>query len=224
MAKLFLLRHLKSQWNLEDRFAGWVDNPLSQEGRENAKNAALKLKGEEFDIAYTSPLIRNEETVLLVLRNLGDKYPLFMHLRGKMKDWGNFKGTGNYVPVYVSVELNERYYGDLQGMRREEAKSEFGEEQFNKWRRGFEFRPPRGESLKDTYKRTVPFFKKNIEKNLKSGNNVLIIGSHNALRSIAKYIEKISDKDIINFEIPYGGLVKYELDDSLNLKNKKVVA
>ena len=224
MPNLYLLRHLKSQWNLEDRFAGWVDNPLSQEGRENAKNAALKLKGEEFDIAYTSPLIRNEETVLLVLRNLGDKYPLFKHLRGKMKDWGNFKGAGNYVPVYVSEELNERYYGDLQGMDREEAKSEFGEEQFNKWRRGFEFRPPKGESLKDTYKRTVPFFKKNIEKNLKSGNNVLIIGSHNALRSIAKYIEKISDKDIINFEIPYGGLVKYELDDSLNFKNKKVVA
>ena len=224
MPNLYLLRHLKSQWNLENRFAGWVDNPLSQEGRENAKDVALKLKGELFDIIYTSPLVRNEETVLLVLRNLGDKYPLFLHLKGRMKDWGNFKGNGNHIPVYVSEDLNERYYGDLQGMNREEVKSEFGEEQFSKWRRGFESRPPKGESLKDTYKRTIPFFKKNIEKNLKSGNNVLIIGSHNALRSIAKYIENISDNDISGLEIPYGGLIKYELDEALKLKNKKVVA
>lgn len=224
MPNLYLLRHLESQWNLENRFAGWVDNPLSNEGRENAKDVALKLKGEEFDIAYTSPLIRNEETVLLVLKNLGDKYPLFIHLNGKMKDWGKFKGDGNHIPVYVSEELNERYYGDLQGMNREEAKSEFGEEQFSKWRRGFDFRPPKGESLKDTYRRTVPFFKKNVEKDLKNGDNVFIVGSHNALRSIAKYIENISDEDIASFEIPYGGLIKYELDEMLKLKNKKVIA
>jgi len=91
------------------------------------------------------------------------------------------------------------------------------------WRRSFDARPPSGESLKNTYKRTVPFYKKYIEKDLKQERNVLLVGSHNALRSIVKYIEDISDKDIINLEIPYGGLIQYEFDASLKLKNKKIL-
>jgi len=224
MANLYLLRHLKSQWNLDNRFAGWVDNPLSREGAENAKDIALKLSGVILDVAYTSPLVRNEETVLLVLRQIGDKYPIFFHMSGKMKKWGNFEGGGDYVPVYLSEDLNERYYGNLQGMNRDEVKNKFGEEQFLKWRRGFGDKPPKGESLKDTYKRTIPFFKKEIEKNLKVGKNILIVGSHNALRSIAKYIENIADEDISGLEIPYGGLIKYEFDSSLKLRDKKVIA
>lgn len=224
MANLYLLRHFKSQWNLDNRFAGWVDNPLSKEGVENAEEVALKLADANFDIAYTSPLVRNEETVLLVLRRIDERYPIFFHTDGKMKKWGNFTGNGNYIPVYLSEDLNERYYGNLQGMNRDEVKREFGEEQFLKWRRGFTDKPPKGESLKDTYKRTIPFFRKEIEKSLRAGKNVLVVGSHNALRSIAKHVENISDDDISGFEIPYGGLIKYELDDSLKLRDKKVVA
>ena len=91
MAKLFLLRHLKSQWNLDDRFAGWVDNPLSKEGADTAKAIAETIKGQNFDVVYTSPLIRNMQTVIKILRNIGEKYPLFIHLDGgKMQKWGNF--------------------------------------------------------------------------------------------------------------------------------------
>ena len=226
MPKLILLRHLKSQWNLEDRFAGWVDNPLSEEGIESAKEIAQKIFKENFDVIYTSPLFRNEDTVARIFEFGNKKYPIFLHLdKGKMKDWGHFVDISEEdVPVYVSESLNERYYGDLQGQNREEVKQKYGEEKFKLWRRSFNVRPPGGESLEDTYKRTVPFFKKYImEKDLKEGKNVLLVGSHNALRSIVKYIENISDKEIINLEIPYGGLIEYEFDESLKLKNKRIL-
>jgi len=214
MAKLFLQRHLKSQWNLENRFAGWVDNPVSKEGSEMAPIAAKLLEGENFDIVFTSPLIRNQQTTIKILKNLG-KNPLFIHLDGgKMQKWGTFEGgNGECLPAYVSEKLNERYYGKLQGLNKEEAKKTFGEEQVRLWRRSYDVAPPGGESLKDTYKRTVPFYKKYIEKELKDGKNVLVVSSGNSLRSIVKYIENISDEKIIDFEITFGGLVKYEFDN-----------
>lgn len=214
MAKLFLQRHLKSQWNLEDRYAGWVDNPLSKEGADMAPEAAKKLEGENFDVVFTSPLIRNQQTTIKILKNLG-KNPLFIHLDGgKMQKWGNFEGgNGTCVPAYVSEKLNERYYGKLQGLNKEESKKTFGEEQVRLWRRSYDVAPPGGESLKDTFKRTAPFYKKYIEPELKAGKNVLVVSSGNSLRSIVKHIEKIADDKIIDFEITFGGLVKYEFDD-----------
>ncbi len=231
MAKLFLLRHLKSQWNLDNRFAGWVDNPLSKEGVLSAKEVAEKLKktcaeqSRSIDIVYTSPLIRNEETVLRVFENLTlsgaegfpDKYPLFIHLDGgKMSRWGNFEGIDNYMPVYVSENLNERYYGKLQGLNKDEIIKKYGENMVHLWRRGFNDKPPGGESLKDVYKRAVPFFKKYVEKDLTAEKNILLVASHNSLRAIVKYVEGISDKDIENVELPFGALMKYEFDPSAN--------
>jgi len=211
MAKLFLQRHLKSQWNLENRFAGWVDNPVSKEGAEAAPAVAKLLEGEKFDVIFTSPLIRNQQTVIKILKILG-RNPLFIHLDGgKMEEWGSFEGgTAECIPAYVSEKLNERYYGKLQGLNKDEAKKVYGEEQVHLWRRSYDVAPPEGESLKDTYERTVPFYLKYIEEELKIGKNVLIVSSGNALRSIVKYIEKIPDDKIIDFEIPFGGLVKYE--------------
>ncbi len=214
MAKLYLQRHLKSQWNLENRFAGWVDNPVSKEGSEMAPAAAKLLEGENFDVIFTSPLMRNQQTTVKILKLLGGKNPLFIHLDGgKMQKWGSFEGgNGTCIPAYVSEKLNERYYGKLQGLNKEEAKKTFGEEQVKLWRRSYDVAPPGGESLKDTFKRTVPFYKKYIESELKAGKNVLIVSSGNALRSIVKYIENIPDSEIINFEITFGGLVKYDFD------------
>jgi 2,3-bisphosphoglycerate-dependent phosphoglycerate mutase len=214
MAKLFLQRHLKSQWNLENRFAGWVDNPVSKEGSEAAPTVAKLLEGEKFDIIFTSPLIRNEQTVIKILKNLGMN-PLFIHLDGgKMEEWGNFEGgVGECIPTYISEKLNERYYGKLQGLNKEEAKKIYGDEQVHIWRRSYDIAPPEGESLKDTYERTIPFYLKHIEEELKMGKNVLIVSSGNALRSIVKYVEKISDDKIIDFEIPFGGLVKYDFEE-----------
>ena len=215
MSKLFLLRHLKSQWNQDNRFAGWVDNPLSKEGVLAAKEVAQKLARENIEVVYTSPLIRNEETVLRIFENFSDQYPLFIHLDGgKMQKWGNFTDINkNHIPVYVSENLNERYYGTLQGLDKDEVIKKHGQNLAHLWRRGFNEKPLQGESLKDVYKRAVPFFKKYVEKDLLGGKNVLVVASHNSLRAVVKHIENVSDKDIANVELPFGSLSQYEFED-----------
>lgn len=215
MAKLFLLRHLKSQWNEDNRFAGWVDNPLSSEGRRQAKEIAKNLISERIDIVYTSPLIRNMETVIKIFENLeGNRYPLFVRLDGgKMSRWGNFtRLSQENIPAYVSEKLNERYYGKLQGLNKEEITKQYGEKKVHLWRRAFNVAPPGGESLKDVYKRAVPFFKKYAERDLKNGKNILIVASHNSLRALVKYIEKISNEKIADVELPFGAMITYEFD------------
>jgi len=220
MSKLYLLRHLKSQWNLDKEFAGWVDNPLSKEGILTAKEIAKKLASEKIDTIYTSILIRNMETILRIFENFPDKYPLFIHLdKGKMQKWGNFTDlNSNDIPTYVSQNLNERYYGVLQGLKKDEMIHRYGENKVHLWRRSFNEKPPRGESLKDVYKRAVPFFKKYVENDLKKGKNVLVVSSHNSLRAIIKYIENISKSDISSLELPFGSLIKYEFDEKGYIK------
>jgi 2,3-bisphosphoglycerate-dependent phosphoglycerate mutase len=224
MPKLILLRHLKSQWNLENRFTGWVDVPLAENETYKAKELAEKIFQFGIDKIYTSPLFRNEDTVARLFEG-SEKYPIFIHLDGgKTQKWADYTSASeNEFPVYVSEKLNERCYGDLQGLNKDEMKKQYGEEKVRLWRRSYNIAPPGGESLKDVMERTTPFYKKYVEKDLKQGKNVLIVASHNSLRAIVKYVEKISNKDIIDLEIPYGGLIEYELDESLNLKNKKIL-
>ncbi|MCX6723519.1 MAG: histidine phosphatase family protein, partial [Candidatus Staskawiczbacteria bacterium] len=127
--------------------------------------------------------------------------------------WQNFTDISeNDLPTYVSENLNERYYGKLQGLNKEETIKKYGEEKVHQWRRSYDIAPPGGESEKDVYKRTTPFYKKYIEKDLKSGKNVLVVASHNSLRAIVKYVENISDDKIIDLELPFGALVKYDFD------------
>ncbi|MFH1820721.1 MAG: 2,3-diphosphoglycerate-dependent phosphoglycerate mutase [Candidatus Nealsonbacteria bacterium] len=201
MPKLLLLRHLKSQWNKENRFSGWTDIPLSDEGKKSAKEIAKKLRSFKIDKVCTSPLRRNQDTVDLVLKNL-------------------HKET---LPVIVDKALNERHYGKLQGMNKEEAKKKYGKDQVRLWRRGWDEALPGGESLKDVAKRLNPFYEKYIKPELKKQKNVLVVASHNSLRALIKRIEKISDSDIINVEMGFGELRVYELDQKLNLKNKKII-
>jgi len=188
MPKLILLRHLQSQWNKENRFTGWTDIPLSEEGIKSAKEVAEKLAGFKIDKVYTSPLIRNKETVSLILENLGRKY----------------------LPVVIDKALDERNYGILQGLNKDEMKEKYGEEQVRLWRRSWNQAPPEGESLEDVFNRVVPFFKKYIEADLKQGKNVLVVASHNSLRALVKYLENISEEDVINLEIPTGGIKEYD--------------
>jgi len=225
MAQLILLRHLKSQWNLENRFSGWVDVPLCKEGIKKAKEIAKKVFKSKIDIAYSSPLLRNQDTLVRILEYVDKKYPIFVYLDDvRMKKWGNFKEIHkNYLPVYISENFNERYYGNLQGLNKEKTIEKYGSEKVHLWRRGFKQYPPGGESLKDTYKRAVPFYKKYIERDLKKGKNVLMVTSHNPMRAIIKYIEKISDEDIINVEVPYAGIISYKFDRNLRLRNKKIL-
>ena len=207
MPKLILLRHFKSQWNEENRFTGWVDVPVLK--------ADIEVPELEFDIAYTSPLIRNLHTVLKVFEKK-DKYPIFRHFEGKMKKWGSFEELNkDYVPVYVSQDLNERHYGKLQGLNKEATMEKYGKEQVQLWRRSYNVNPPGGESLADVVKRAASFYKKHPEKDLKEGKNVLVVASHNSARAIIKYIEKISDKDIINVEMPFGGMMQYDFTNNV---------
>ena len=220
MAKLFLLRHLKSQWNEDNRFAGWTDGPLAK--KESAKAIALasEIFEDKVDVVYTSPLFRNQDTVARIFEAVEYKYPFFIHLdSGQMKKWGNFTDISiNDVPAYVSHNLNERYYGKLQGLDKEETIKKYGEEKVHLWRRSYDVAPPGGESEKDVYKRTTPFYKKYIEENLKSSKNVLVVASHNSLRAIVKYIENIPDEKIVDLELPFGSLVKYNFDGKKYIK------
>jgi len=189
MAKLILLRHLESQWNKENRFTGWTDVPLSQEGIASAKEVALKLSGFEIDKVYTSPLTRNMETVYLVLKNLDEKD----------------------LPVVINKALNERNYGRLQGLNKSEVKKQYGEEQVRLWRRGWDDAPPEGESLKDVYNRVAPLYEEQIKNDLKAGMNVLVVASHNSLRALVKHIENIPDEQIIDLEMPTGSLKESDI-------------
>jgi len=211
MAKLFLLRHLKSQWNEENRFTGWIDIPLSKKETQKVRELAEKIPLSEIDKIYSSPLFRNEDTVAKIFES-SNKYPVFIHLdKGKMKDWGHFKDISKEgVLVFVSEKLNERYYGQLQGENKDETIKKYGAKIVRLWRRSYNTAPPGGESLADVYKRAIPFYRKFVEKDLKQGKNVLIVASHNSLRAIVKYVEKIPDKDVFNLEIPYAGLREYD--------------
>jgi 2,3-bisphosphoglycerate-dependent phosphoglycerate mutase len=188
MAKLILLRHLQSQWNKENRFTGWTNIPLSKEGRESAKEVAKKLFGFKIDKVYTSPLIRNKETAFLILKELNKED----------------------LPVIIDKALDERNYGKLTGLNKDEMRKQYGEEHVRLWRRSWDQAPPEGESLKDVYDRVIPFYKENIEKDLKQGKNILVVASHNSLRALIKYLENISNEDIINLEIPTASIREYE--------------
>ena len=220
MSKLILLRHLQSQWNKENRFTGWTDVPLSEEGIKSAKEVAGKLAGFHIDKVYTSPLIRNKETVSLLLENLGkvdeDKSSSSptTPLRGVRKSGSSFAFTNAWVkdvPIVIDKALDERNYGTLQGLNKDEMKEKYGEEQVKLWRRSWNQAPPEGESLEDVFNRVVPFYRRYIEKDLKEGKNVLIVASHNSLRALVKYLDKISNEDIISFEMPTGGLREYDM-------------
>ncbi len=208
-----------------DIWAGWCDNPLSDVGRAQAKEIAPMLVKEKIDVAYSGALIRATETLLRIYDEIPERYPLFRYLNGgKMQTWGEFNdgSTGNYLPVYVTEALNERYYGELQGMNKAEAKKKFGEEQVKKWRTSYSDAPPGGESGHDIYDRVLPFYQQHIEKDLKDGKNVLVCASHHSLRAIVKYIEGISDENMINVELGFGSLTNYEFDEKMKLVSPKL--
>ena len=224
MSLLVLLRHGQSIWNKENLFTGWVDVPLSQEGIMEAMIAGEKLKNMCFDEIYTSVLIRSIQTAMIALsKSECSKMPVIQHSKdGRMTEWAVIHNELKITPVFEFEELNERYYGDLQGKNKKETAEKYGEETVHKWRRSYDIKPPNGESLKDNYERTIPFFEKVIIEKLKNNKNILISAHGNSLRAIVKYIDNISDKDIPNFEIPTGIPILYDFKDGQFL-NKKVL-
>ena len=199
MPQLILLRHGESQWNLENRFTGWVDVPLSEKGKKEAAEAGVKLKSFSIDCAYTSVLHRAIDTLDLALKSAPKKG----------------------LPIIKNEALNERHYGDLQGLNKEETAQKYGKEQVHLWRRSYDIAPPGGESLQDTAARTLPYFKNFIYRDLQQGKNVLVAAHGNSLRSIVMEIEKLTPEQILKVEIPTGVPIVYEFDSHLNLISKK---
>lgn len=198
MAQLIFVRHGQSLYNLENRFTGIVDIPLTELGKEQAKLAGEKLIGHVFDIAYTSMLIRAQETLQIILNDM------------KMK-----------IPVVKNKAFNERMYGSLQGLNKDETAKKYGIAQVEIWRRSYDICPPGGESLLDTYNRVVPYYKQEIEPKLKMGQNVLLVAHGNSLRSLMMYLEKISPLDIVKVNIATGIPRVYTFDTELKISNVK---
>mgnify|MGYP004644834105 FL=1 len=225
--KLILLRHGESVWNKENRFTGWTDVDLSSKGVDEAINAGKIMKNNNitFNVAFSSVLLRAKRTLDLVLKEMNIN-----------------------VPVYYSYRLNERHYGALQGLNKDETRKKYGEEQVHIWRRSYDVRPPMltiddprypgneplykdlskdelplTECLKDTLERVLPYYNNEIKNHLLKGENVLIVAHGNSIRSIIKYIENISDEDIMNVEIPTAVPYIYELDNELNIINKTIL-
>jgi 2,3-bisphosphoglycerate-dependent phosphoglycerate mutase len=202
MAKLILLRHGQSQWNLENRFTGWVDIPLTDKGREEALNAGKRFKDIKIDYAFTSALVRAQESLTFALKGA--------------------EQTG--IPIDKDKALNERMYGDLQGLNKAETAAKFGDQQVHIWRRSYDVPPPNGESLKDTTARTIPYYQSKILPHLKAGENVLVVAHGNSLRSIVMQVEQMTPEQILKTEIPTGEPIVYELDKNSEVINKTILA
>ncbi len=216
MSKLVLLRHGESLWNRGDLFTGWVDVPLSLNGIEEALKAGEKLKDFCFDKVYTSLLFRSIETAMIVLaKSKCGQTPVIQHEQGKMKEWAMIENKDIHVlPVFPREALNERFYGKLQGLNKKKTAKIYGEKTVQKWRRSYSVKPPGGESLEMTAKRTIPFFKGTIIPELELNNNVLISAHGNSLRSIIMYIERLSEEEIVHVEMPTGTPILYEYKDA----------
>ena len=225
MKKIVLIRHGESVWNKENLFTGWTDVTLSEKGMEEAKKGgqALKSGGYSFDKAYTSVLVRAIKTLNIVLEEMAE----------------------SWIPVEKAWQLNERHYGALQGLNKSQTAEKYGEEQVKIWRRSYDTPPPPlektddrypgkdkryanmnekdlplTECLKDTVARVIPYWENEILKDVKEGKNVVVAAHGNSLRTLVKYLDDISDEDIIEVNIPTGMPLVYELDDNYKAINK----
>jgi 2,3-bisphosphoglycerate-dependent phosphoglycerate mutase len=200
MSKLILLRHGQSTWNLENRFTGWIDVPLTEQGVAEAEDAGRKIKiaGIPIQEAFTSVLKRAIDTLTVCLRAAGQEG----------------------VPISYDQALNERHYGDLQGLNKAETAEKFGDAQVKLWRRSYDIQPPNGESLKDTAARTLPYFYDKILPEIKRGKNVLVSAHGNSLRAIVMDLDKLTEEQVIELNIPNGVPIIYEFDTHGNIISK----
>lgn len=194
--KLFLVRHGQSKWNLENRFTGWKDIDLTEKGEEEARKAGEFLKKQKIDLAFTSALIRAQHTLDIIL---------------------NVIGHTTDIPVTKDKALNERAYGDLEGLNKAELAEKVGAEQVHIWRRSYDVAPPNGESLKDTRDRVLPYYEAHIEPELKKGKNVLVVAHGNSLRALVMYLENLSPDEILNKEIATGEPITYVFDEQMHV-------
>lgn len=201
MAYLILVRHGESVWNAEGKWTGWTDVDLSDKGREEARQAGSLIKNLPIDYAFTSDLKRAQQTLDEILNVLDKKN----------------------LPVEKSPALKERSYGDLAGKNKWKIRDEYGEEQFLKWRRSWDFPVPNGETLKDVYNRVIPYYNEHILPLLKLNKNVLISAHGNSLRALVKKLDNISDSDIPGLEFGTGTIYIYRIDEKGEIINKQIL-
>ncbi len=212
---LILLRHGASVWNDKNLFTGWVDIPLSPHGVNESMKAGQIISKMPIDIIFTSTLVRAQMTAMLAMLD-HPKVPFILHPgEGHLAEWATIHSEETrkeMVPVRCAWQLNERMYGELQGMNKDEMRQKFGVEQVKKWRRSFDEAPPGGESLKMTSERTLPYFKEEILPLLEEGQNVFISAHGNSLRSIVMMLDKLSPDQVAQLEIPTGEPWVYTLE------------
>lgn len=195
MSILVIVRHGQSEWNLKNLFTGWSDVDLTPTGEHEAEYAGIVLRTYHFDVAYSSVLKRAIHTLEIILHEIGLEA----------------------IPVYTDKALNERNYGDLQGLNKAEVGQKYGAQQLITWRRSYTEVPPGGESLENTYQRVIPYYQKEIEPKLKSGKNILIVAHGNSLRALMMYLEKITPEDIAHIDLATGAPRLYEFSSNLDL-------
>ncbi|HHN73046.1 MAG TPA: 2,3-bisphosphoglycerate-dependent phosphoglycerate mutase [Thermopetrobacter sp.] len=200
---LVLVRHGQSEWNEKNLFTGWADVGLTEQGIAEAHKAAhlLREKGMHFDEAFTSDLKRAQETLDIILADLGQ--------------------TG--IPVTRDKAINERDYGDLVGMNKDEARRRWGPEQVHIWRRSYDVRPPGGESLKDTAERALPYFREHILPRVLAGEDVLVSAHGNSLRAIIMWLEKLTPEQVLKLELATGVPIVYRFDEKGRIIGKDIL-
>ena len=197
---LILIRHGQSEWNALNQFTGWKNPDLTAKGIEEAHNAGKIIKNLKinFDLVFTSALVRAQNTAEIILEEINQS-----------------------LSTIKNQALNERNYGDLAGLNKDDARKRWGDEQVHIWRRSYDIPPPGGESLKDTGERVLPFFMKEILPHVCEGKNVLVAAHGNSLRSLVKFLDNISNEDIVKIEIPTGAPIHYVINEDGSVKSKK---
>jgi 2,3-bisphosphoglycerate-dependent phosphoglycerate mutase len=213
-SKLLLMRHGRSVWNHQNLFTGWVDIPMDEGGIQECIKAGEKLCQVPIDVVYTSALIRAQMTVVYaLLRHSSGKIPVFLHPeQGEKEKIYSDSAKKTVFPVHIASALNERNYGQLQGLNKAETAEKYGQEQVQVWRRSFEGTPPGGESLAMTAERTLPYFQKEVMPQLNQGKTVLVAAHGNSLRSIVMFLDQLSKEEVVQLEFPTGDVWAYTLE------------
>lgn len=218
MNKLIMMRHGESEWNRQNLFTGWVDVPLSQKGIEEAFQAGKVIADQPVDVIFTSSLIRAQMTAMLAMvHHSSKKVPVILHQgENRLKTQETIFSDAiahHTIPVICAWQLNERMYGDLQGLNKAETMQKFGKEQVHIWRRSFDIAPPHGESLKDTADRAIPYFLEHILPKLKEGKNILISAHGNSLRALSMYLDHLSPEQVVKLELQTGVPIIYDYQE-----------
>tara|TARA_Y100001970_G_scaffold208698_1_gene254362 strand:+ start:2263 stop:2874 length:612 start_codon:yes stop_codon:yes gene_type:complete len=203
MSALILVRHGQSEWNEKNLFTGWKDPDLTSKGEVEAKEAGKSLNKLDikYDLMFTSVLLRAKRTAQIILNELNQRD----------------------IRIIKDKAINERDYGNLSGLNKDEAREKWGEEQVHKWRRSYNIAPPGGESLKDTAERVLPYYRKKILPHVNERKNIIVAAHGNSLRALVMELDNLSPKEIVKLEIPTGIPIFYEISSSGSIENKKIL-